>query len=89
MTTPNTPRRPDALAADDTPPAEHRRTGCDETDRASAAWQDIARRLCRIGRFDAGRVAGVLCSLETGLYITDAVALADGVLAAQTASRRH
>jgi hypothetical protein len=31
----------------------------------------------------------VLRSLDAGLYVTDSVALADGVLAAQAASQRH
>jgi hypothetical protein len=31
----------------------------------------------------------VLRSLDAGQYVTDAVALADGVLAAQAASQRH
>jgi hypothetical protein len=34
-------------------------------------------------------VAGLVRSVEAGLYVTDAVALADGVLAAQAASQRH
>lgn len=89
MTTPNTPRRPAALAANETAAADVRNNDLDEPGRQSTRWHDIARRLCRIGGFDANRVAGVLHSLDAGLYVTDAVALADGVLAAQAASLRH
>jgi hypothetical protein len=89
LTTPNTPRRPAAPAANETAAAERRHTGLEETGRQLPGWHDIARRLCRIGGFDADRVAGVLRSLDAGQYVTDAVALADGVLAAQAASQRH
>lgn len=89
MTTPNTPRQPDAPAASASAPTDVRRGGPDQTGRQPPGWHDIARRLCRIGAFDTGRVAGVLRSLEAGRYVTDAVALADGVLAAQAASQRH
>jgi hypothetical protein len=89
LTTQNTPRQPDAPAANETAPADVRRSGPDETGRQPPDWHDIARRLCRIGGFDTVRVAGLVRSVEAGLYVTDAVALADGVLAAQAASQRH
>jgi hypothetical protein len=89
LTTPNTPRRPAALATNETAAADLRNTGVDKRGRQPPGWHDIARRLCRIGSFDANRVAGVLRSLDAGLYVTDAVALADGVLAAQAASQSH
>lgn len=89
MKTPNTPRRPAAPAANEAAAADRGHIGLDDSGRQPPGWHDIARRLCRIGGFDANRVAGVLRSLDAGLYVTDAVALADGVLAAQAASQRH